>query len=268
MTDTYTKLFSSITASTIWQEPDGTRLTWITMLAMAKKDGCVYGSVPGLAHQANVSLDAVKAALACFLAPDPYSRTKDFEGRRIEEIDGGWRLLNHEKFRQIRSAEERREYMREYMRKKRAEAKAEPVLADSLAKSTDVAPPAPALSVEQKKERDTRARGTRLSEDWSPSEKLLQWAASARPDVDPILETETFRNFWTAKPDNATKLNWDSTWRNWILKSKPSRRSEGTPSKTRTKLDIAQRMKHERGSDDPESTTAPRLLGSGGNAGR
>lgn len=147
MTDTYTKLFSSITASTIWQEPDGTRLTWITMLAMAKKDGCVYGSVPGLAHQAKVSVEAVRTALACFLAPDPDSRTKDFEGRRVEEIDGGWRLLNHEKFRQIRSAEERREYMREYMRSKREK---ERLLAESLAMSTDVAPPAPAPAPKEK----------------------------------------------------------------------------------------------------------------------
>lgn len=41
-------------------------------------------------------------------------------GRRIAEIDGGWRLLNHAKYRHIRSSEERREYMREYMRKRRA----------------------------------------------------------------------------------------------------------------------------------------------------
>jgi hypothetical protein len=58
-------------------------------------------------------------ALDTFLSPDPASRTKDHEGRRIEEIDGGWLILNGSKFDSIRSAEERREYMREYQRKRR-----------------------------------------------------------------------------------------------------------------------------------------------------
>jgi hypothetical protein len=106
MSDSYTKLFSSITASTIWMEPAGTRLTWITMLAMTDKHGCVYSSVPGLADRAKVSRQEVDIALACFLAPDPDSRTKDMEGRRVEEIDGGWRLLNHAKFDRMRSEAE------------------------------------------------------------------------------------------------------------------------------------------------------------------
>lgn len=260
MTDTYTKLFSSITASTIWQEPDGTRLTWITMLAMARKDGCVYGSVPGLAHQAKVSIDAVRKALACFLAPDPDSRTKDFEGRRIEEIDGGWRLLNHEKFRKIRSAEERREYMREFMRKKRADAKA---LADSLAMSTDVAPPAPAPSVKERAKSETRTRGSRLPKDWSPSADEMRWAREKRPDVDAALEAETFRNFWTAATRNATKADWSATWRNWIIKSKPTRQ---TTSKTFAKMATAQRMKDEHAEPDLVTVAAASLLGSGGDA--
>lgn len=262
MTDTYTKLFSSITASTIWQEPDGTRLTWITMLAMARKDGCVYGSVPGLAHQAKVSIDAVRTALACFLAPDPDSRTKDFEGRRIEEIDGGWRLLNHEKFRKIRSAEERREYMREFMRKKRADAK---VLADSLAMSTDVAPPAPAPSLKEKAKSETRARGSRLSEDWTPTAEQKRWAEERRPDVDAALEAETFRNYWaSAAGRSAVKMDWGAAWRNWIIKSKPTRQT--ATSKTFSKLATAQRMKDEHAELDLVTVTTPALLGSGRNS--
>lgn len=263
MTDTYTKLFSSITASTIWQEPDGTRLTWITMLAMARKDGCVYGSVPGLAHQAKVSIEAVRKALACFLAPDPDSRTKDFEGRRIEEIDGGWRLLNHEKFRKIRSAEERREYMREYMRKKRADAK---VLAESLAVSTDVAPPAPAPSLKEKAKRESRARGSRLPEGWTPTAEQRRWAEERRPDVDAALEAETFRNYWSsAAGRNAIKMDWGAAWRNWIIKSKPTAAVNGH-SKTFTKLSSLQRLKNEYGTADCDETPEARLLGTGGDA--
>ena len=52
----YTKLFSSILASTIWDEDAPTRLVWITLLAMSDKNRTVEGSIPGLAHQARVSL--------------------------------------------------------------------------------------------------------------------------------------------------------------------------------------------------------------------
>jgi hypothetical protein len=47
--------------------------------------------------------------LAKFLAPDPDSRTRDDEGRRIEEIDGGWSLLNHGKYRALCSKDDAKE---------------------------------------------------------------------------------------------------------------------------------------------------------------
>ncbi len=109
---TFTKLYSGILDSTLWCEPDRTRLMWICMLAMADQYGRVMGSVPGLANRARVPLDDARAAIRAFLDPDPDSRTKDFEGRRIEEIDGGWRLLNHAKYRELRAEDDRREQNR------------------------------------------------------------------------------------------------------------------------------------------------------------
>lgn len=119
MSETYTKLFTSITASTVWQEPLSTRVTWITMLAMADQNGDVYASVPGLARFANVPREDVERALECFLSPDPDSRSQDNEGRRIEVIKGGWRLLNHAAFHALKSEAERTEYKREWDRKNR-----------------------------------------------------------------------------------------------------------------------------------------------------
>ncbi len=102
----YTKLFSSIITSTIWTEDDQTRIVWITMLALADKNGEVQGSVPGLARLAGVPTEAIDKALEKFLSPDKHSRTKDDEGRRIEVIDGGWSLLNHAKYRDMASKDE------------------------------------------------------------------------------------------------------------------------------------------------------------------
>lgn len=105
----YTKLFNSIITSSLWLEPDQTRLVWITMLALADKNGEVQASVPGLARLAGVPLDACQTALAALSAPDPHSRTKIAEGRRIVEIDGGWELINHPKYRKMASEEDKRE---------------------------------------------------------------------------------------------------------------------------------------------------------------
>lgn len=120
----YTKLFSSITDSTVWREPDRTRLVWITMLAMADADGYVAASVPGLADRARVPLGDCLTALDAFRAPDEWSRTKEYEGRRIMDVDGGWQLLNHGKYRAIQDAEHRREQARVGMQRLRAERKA------------------------------------------------------------------------------------------------------------------------------------------------
>lgn len=121
MSVTFTKLFSSITESTVWCEPDHVRLLWITMLAMSDRNGRVWGSIPGLANRARIPVEAARDAIARFLSPDPDSRTPDNEGRRIEAIDGGWRLLNHEKYRALRDEESIKESKRKYINKRREE---------------------------------------------------------------------------------------------------------------------------------------------------
>ena len=108
----YTKLFGSIIASTIWSEDDQTRIVWITMLAMADKHGEVQASIPGLAKFSQVPIHAVEAALVKLKAPDAYSRTKERDGRRIEEIDGGWVILNHAKYRAKSDIGDRKEQAR------------------------------------------------------------------------------------------------------------------------------------------------------------
>ena len=120
MTQTFTKLFASITESTIWCEPDRTRIVWICMLAMADRKGRVHASIPGLANRARVPLEDAKAAITAFLSPDPYSRTSEHEGRRIEPIDGGWRLLNYDKYRDMRDDESVLEAKRRYINNRRA----------------------------------------------------------------------------------------------------------------------------------------------------
>lgn len=82
------------------------------MLAIADRYGIVSASIPGLAHVAHISEEGCRRAITKLESPDPDSRTPDFEGRRIEPIEGGWRVLNYEKYRNMLSLEERKEYNR------------------------------------------------------------------------------------------------------------------------------------------------------------
>lgn len=121
----YTKLFSSILASTIWREDKDTRIVWITLLAMADRNGMAEGSVPGLADFARLSVDETRKALIKLESPDPDSRTQVDEGRRIRTVDGGWLLVNHSKYRAKMNEDDRREYKRVKQAQYRAEDEAE-----------------------------------------------------------------------------------------------------------------------------------------------
>lgn len=115
----FTKLFSSIISSSIWQESKELKIVWVTMLAMADQNGKVEAAIPGLAHLAGVTTAECFLSVEKLLAPDPYSRTPDNEGRRIKKVDGGWVILNHGKYRQQIAAEDRAAYKREWDRKHR-----------------------------------------------------------------------------------------------------------------------------------------------------
>jgi len=76
--------------------------------------------------------------------------------------------------------------------------------------------PTPAINSNSSSE-GPRKRGHRLSEDWMPSEEVIQQMSSERPDVDLRMEHRKFIDYWKAKTGkDATKLDWDATFRNWI----------------------------------------------------
>lgn len=122
---TFTKLFSTLIHSTVWREEMHVKVVWITMLAMADSRGRVFASVPGLADASRVSMPQCLEALTRFRSPDEWSRTKEFEGRRIEDIDGGWQLLTYAKHRNEIQADERREQTRVAVARHRAKKKAD-----------------------------------------------------------------------------------------------------------------------------------------------
>lgn len=131
MPDRFVKVFESILDSSIWFEDSDTRCVWLTLMALADADGNVENTLPGLARRALPKLDLdeamaiTSAALQKFQDPDEYSRTPDYEGRRIAPIEGGWHLLNHAKYREKRRTEERKAQNRASQARRRQRQKAD-----------------------------------------------------------------------------------------------------------------------------------------------
>lgn len=113
----YSKLHSSLVNSSLWTESDSVRLLFITLLAMCDRQGFVYGSRPGIARLANIEPETEDDPWEVLSSPDPHSsdrlRNPENEGRRIEEVPGGFRLLNFDYYRGLRNDDERREQTRQ-----------------------------------------------------------------------------------------------------------------------------------------------------------
>lgn len=101
----YTPVFREFTTSSMWAESSDTRCVWLWLMLHADPEGFVPGTLPGLAVAANVSLPATREAVEKFMAPDPDSNTRENEGRRLEKVPHGWRILNFEYWRRLAQLE-------------------------------------------------------------------------------------------------------------------------------------------------------------------
>lgn len=117
--DRYVPIFSKIVDSSLWVEPDYVVKVFLTMLAKKDPDEVVRGSAFNIACWAKKSEREVLDALEILASPDRKRlEPQPFEGRRIEKVEGGWKLLNGEKYqlemiqlnRRARKTELQREY--------------------------------------------------------------------------------------------------------------------------------------------------------------
>jgi hypothetical protein len=119
----YTKLFQTIVTASIWSEDSDTCKVWITLLALKNRNHEVISSDSGIARIADLDPEVVDRALEKFLSPDPKSGRKVAEGRRIERIPGGYKIINGEYYQEKMRSEERRDYMRIKQREHRTKIK-------------------------------------------------------------------------------------------------------------------------------------------------
>lgn len=192
------------------------------MLAHADKEGWVDIHPRAIAEEVGLTLEQVNAAIAELEAPDAESRSPEESGRRIVRLDEhrawGWRVVNHAKYRAIRSEEDRREQNR--LAQQRFREARKPQVSDSKQRK----PPSAHTETETETETTTKSKtraedatASRLPADWVPTGADQDFCAATRPDLDCKAVADNFRDYWAAVPGaKGRKLDWSATWRNWV----------------------------------------------------
>lgn len=91
---------SLLTSSVLGHGPD-VLAVWTLLMASADRHGHTDVSASYMADALRVDIARVDAALEVLASPDPRSRNKDQQGRRIVPGDGGYYLVSHAKYRAL-----------------------------------------------------------------------------------------------------------------------------------------------------------------------
>ncbi len=116
----FAKLYSTILDSSVWGESKDVKILWVTLLAMgAEKGGLIEASVGGLARRAGLTREECEAALETLLAPDEDDKSGVDEGRRLQKTERGWRITNHQYYRDFRTEKQVQDAERQQRKRER-----------------------------------------------------------------------------------------------------------------------------------------------------
>lgn len=177
----FAKVYSTILDSSVWGESKDVKILWITLLAMgANTGGLVEASVGGLARRAGLTREECEVALAVLLSPDPDDKSGVDEGRRIQETERGWRITNHNFYRdfrtdaQVQNAERQQRFRNNHPKPKKPKTAASLPTVTSVTRN-EVTPPNAQSRTDQDRERDL--------EQTKPPPKDLTGQSAGRPPV-------------------------------------------------------------------------------------
>jgi len=98
-------------------------LVFINLLCHANQDGLVDVHWKVVAFETGLTEERVKNVLVELESPDPESRRRNDEGRRIERMDPdrswGWEIINYKNYSAIVTRQHRNKYMREYKKERK-----------------------------------------------------------------------------------------------------------------------------------------------------
>ena len=111
----FTALDSESVQSSVFREGPLVWAVWCAILAAKDQDGVTSINPHFLAHQWSVEVGVVQEAWDVLTKPDPTSKNKEYEGRRIvpsEVAPGNWYVTSHDVYRDKWRKERRKEINR------------------------------------------------------------------------------------------------------------------------------------------------------------
>lgn len=234
----FTKLDDGLVFSSLMDEDDAVFKVWIIMLSLTKADGICPVSPVFLAKITGKDLEEIERCVHVLVSPDSSSRTKDHDGRRIEPVDGGYFVLNYQKYRETSVTE----YERDRKRKQRSRGTDCPgtVPGPSASASSSASDLALKGSKDNPSRKDSAPtwRNTfdvYLEQEQTALDAMLadeKWLADMQrlnTGIDVSLSLEKARRYWRSeeawaarKKKRAATINWRRTYEN-ALSSKMNR---------------------------------------------
>lgn len=209
-------------------------VTFQQMIVLADADGIIDMTPQAIAARTSVPLEIIQAGIKVLEAPDPYSRTPDEDGKRIELLDEhrpwGWHIVNHEKYKHLRDSDEIRAQNRERQQRFRDKkngvtprnaASRSVTQGNTKSRHTDTD-----TKTDTRKAKTARARETHIPEGFAVSERVKTWATGKGfAMLDRYLEFFTGR----MKANGKTYIDWDEAFMNCIREDWPQFRKTAAP---------------------------------------
>ena len=206
----YGKLFVQMYDGTLATKgPWQALVTFQQLVILSDKTGTVDMTAEAISRRTTIPIEIITIGLAELLKPDEQSRSPEMNGKRIVPVtegrEWGWKIVNYDHYRKIRSEEERREYHRDYMRRKRSSVNQNVKVSTGRDQCQPIAVSSKHKSIGAKN----------ALESFEVSEQMSQWASQQGLNPDAVMpETTKFFDHHIAK---ASKFaDWDAAWRNWI----------------------------------------------------
>ena len=226
----YGKIFDSIYNGTLYGKWEAL-VTMQQLIVLADADGTVDMTPMAISARTGIPREIIDKGLEILASPDKYTRTPGSDGKRIELLDEhrpwGWSLVNYDKYKNLRDADEVRAQNRERKRRQRAREKSQDVtLGHAESRHIDI-------DIDIDKDKTYRAT-KRVPKKWSPSQKLCDFAIDCgmtAKEVEEQLEAFRDHEYKTAKKD------WDACWRTWCRNWK-----KWSKDKPRGKLSYAEQL--------------------------
>lgn len=215
----YTPLFDSLTKGTLCGRWPDIGL-WPIVLSLSDRHGVVDSTPTHIAAITGLALLDVVSCMKRFCEPDPYSRSQDNDGARLELLethrDWGWRIVNHGKYRERarKQAYDSERTASGLDAERKRQSRGVPTCPDT-SRSPDGDED---VNKDEEGSRSTRSRApaTHLPDDF---ELTSERRAVAEAEKLPAERTfAKFCNHWrSASGQRARKRDWDATWRNWCM---------------------------------------------------